>query len=239
LSGYVHNVDVARLRVGPSDRVADVGCGAGALAVALAGRGLDVTGVEPSSELRAAFSAAARARGVEERCAIVEGTVENLPFGDGELAAVVMTEVLEHVAHPAVALAELYRALAPGGAACVAVPTAGSERIFSFLHPRYIDNATHLHRFRRADLRSLLGDAGFRVERIEGRNFASSVVWLFHALLRSDSDHAGRIHEHLWIDRWIGRLFGVLERVRLSEPITAVGNRVFPKSWYVYAVKPP
>ena len=238
MTAYVDNVDLGRLRLSSGERVADVGCGDGSLAVALADRGLDVIGVEPSPELREAFERSARGLSLQRRCAVVDGTVERLPFPDGALQAVLMTEVLEHVPDPHRAVAELYRAIAPGGVLCLAVPTARSEWLFSKLHPRYVENATHLHRFRRADLQRLLTAVGFRVEHIEGRNFVPSVIWFFHALARSSSDHAGRIHEHLWIDTWVGRLFAALERVGLARPTVALGNRVFPKSWYVYAVKP-
>ena len=121
MSGYVGNVDLDALNVGPGDAVIDVGCGEGALAELLAGAGLRVTGVEPAAYLRERF--AARLAGVDSGGS-GGWLVERLPFGDGEVGAAVSTEVLEHVADPTAALRELHRVMRPGAVACVSVPTA-------------------------------------------------------------------------------------------------------------------
>ncbi len=232
----VENIDFGVLGVKPGDRVVDVGCAAGLLAEELAETGLTVVGVEPEAYLREDFERRMRSRGLDAR--VVSGTVERLPFADGEVQAAILTEVLEHVEDPATALRELNRVHAPGGVLCLSVPTSFTERLFSRLHPRYLSNATHLRIFEREQLVELIRRSGFEVIAIQGRNFAPSVSWIFHALLRSESDHAGVIKQHLWVDRVLGLVWGVLGRVRLLDPVLRAGNRVFPKSWYVYCRKP-
>lgn len=226
---YVGNVDLDALGVGPGDALIDVGCGEGALAELLAGAGLRVTGVEPAAYLRERFTA--RVAGNAE---VVDGVVERLPFGDGEVAAAVSTEVLEHVADPDAALRELYRVMRPGAVACVSVPTSFTELLFWRLHPRYAENSTHLRIFTRPELRRLIEANGFEVVRWEGRNFRPAVSWLFHAILRSRSDHAGVIQGHLWVDRVLDAGWRALDLVGLLGPVERLGNRVWPKSWYVY-----
>jgi SAM-dependent methyltransferase len=148
-----------------------------------------------------------------------------------------MTEVLEHVADPERVLGELHRVLAPEGRMCISVPTSFSERVYSRLHPRYSENATHVRIFPKHSLTDLLQRCGFRVIAVEGKNFIPAVHWVFHALLRSEADHTGAINQHVWVSRVVGGFFAVLERLRLLGAVTAAGNRIFPKSWYVYAEK--
>jgi SAM-dependent methyltransferase len=50
------------------------------------------------------------------------GSLEKLPFSDGEFDAVIMKHVLEHTPTPQTALAEVRRILSPGGAVLIALP---------------------------------------------------------------------------------------------------------------------
>ena len=94
-------------------RVADVGCGTGRLALALAAAGCAVTGVDPSG----ASLAVARSKPGADRVTWIHGTASSLP--DASFDAVVMTS---HVAQFLVdddewagALRDVRRSLADGG----------------------------------------------------------------------------------------------------------------------------
>jgi hypothetical protein len=129
---------------------------------------------------------------------------------------------------------ELGRVMRPGAVACVSVPTSFTELLYWRLHPRYAANATHLRIFTKPELRRLIEANGFEVVRWEGRNFRPAVSWVFHSLLRSPSDHAGVIQDHLWVDRVLDAGWRALDVVGLLGPVERLGNRVWPKSWYVY-----
>lgn len=87
-------------------RILDLGCGDGALTERLARSGATIVGVDPSPE----FVAAARARGLDAH--LMSG--ENLSF-DGEFDAVFSNAALHWVRGQDAMLANVRRALKPGG----------------------------------------------------------------------------------------------------------------------------
>ena len=97
-------------------RVLDVGCGGGFTCEFLARRGAQVWGVDPS----APCIAAAQRHAAQEHLPIAYtcAAAEHLPYADHSFDAVVCVDVLEHVAAPAQAVAEISRVLGPGGLFC-------------------------------------------------------------------------------------------------------------------------
>lgn len=84
-----------------------------------------------------------------------DGTV---PVDDASVDVVLSTQVLEHVADPAVYLRECHRVLRPGGQLLL------STHGIMVYHPDPVD----LWRWTGAGLQRAVADAGFEVERFEG-----------------------------------------------------------------------
>jgi demethylmenaquinone methyltransferase/2-methoxy-6-polyprenyl-1,4-benzoquinol methylase len=99
---------VARAVV-PGDRVLDVCCGTGDLAIAAARRGGRVTGVDFSEPMLE------RARRKSRAVEWVHADALALPFGDGEFDAATVGFGIRNVADLEAGLAELRRVLRPGG----------------------------------------------------------------------------------------------------------------------------
>jgi ubiquinone/menaquinone biosynthesis C-methylase UbiE len=102
-------------RVNADTRVLDVCCGPGLVAGAAVARGARVAGVDFSSAMLAI------ARAAQPRVEFAQGDAEALPYADGSFDAVVANFGVHHVPHPAAALAEMHRVLAPGGRAAFTV----------------------------------------------------------------------------------------------------------------------
>jgi ubiquinone/menaquinone biosynthesis C-methylase UbiE len=97
------------LRVGAGDTVVDVGCGAGAAVDELAGRAASAIGVDTSEQM----IEVSKKRFPEREFRLA--SAYDLPLRDAAVAAYRAERVYQHLDRPADALAEAYRALAPGG----------------------------------------------------------------------------------------------------------------------------
>jgi len=102
----------------PGARVLDLGCAFGYGTRGIA-RHYDTDGLDASpAYIRRARRAVPAAR-------FTLGVAERLPYPDARFDAVVMLDVLEHVADERAAVAEIARVLRPGGLVIVSVPHTG------------------------------------------------------------------------------------------------------------------
>jgi ubiquinone/menaquinone biosynthesis C-methylase UbiE len=152
-------VDLARLQLG--DRVLDVGCGTGTLAITAKWRvGLNgrVYGIDASPEMIARASKKAKKAGVE--VVFNHGVVEALPFPDGYFDAVLSTLMLHHLPREArtQCAREMRRVLKPGGRVlAVDFGSSGKKRgLLARIHPRH--GSVSL-----GDIIAVLNDAGLKI----------------------------------------------------------------------------
>lgn len=106
--------DYVLKRVTTGIRIADVGCGGGLLAEALAAGGLQVTAIDAAAPLIDVARLHLKESGltVDYRAQSVAGLADEQP---GAFQAVSCMEMLEHVDDPQAILADCRRLLAPGG----------------------------------------------------------------------------------------------------------------------------
>ena len=113
--------------VAPPGPVADLGCGPGAHALALARRGYDVVGVDGSPRMVEVARARA-ARDEVDATFDVHDVSAPLRFADASLGGVLANLVLQHLPHPAAFIAEIRRCLRPGGHLLITAPPATARR---------------------------------------------------------------------------------------------------------------
>lgn len=112
----------------PPGPVADLGCGPGAHALALARRGYDVVGLDGSPRM----VEVARTRSGRDK---VDATFEvhdvsaPLRFADASLGGVLVILVLQHLAHPGAFIAEIRCCLRPGGHVLITAPARDSRPV--------------------------------------------------------------------------------------------------------------
>jgi ubiquinone/menaquinone biosynthesis C-methylase UbiE len=113
-----HYVISKALKLQDHGEAADLGCGAGQLAMEMARNapGLHVTGIDLSEKLLADARQSAEHAGREGRVEFRLGNVEQIPFPDQSLDLVISTISLHHWNDPTRVLGEIERILKPGGA---------------------------------------------------------------------------------------------------------------------------
>lgn len=104
---------VRRLGLGAGDRVLDVACGAGNVALAAARAEATVTGLDFAPKLLAQARAQAAAEGLEIQ--FDEGDAEALPYADAAFDVVTSAFGVMFAPRPQLAAAELLRVCRPGG----------------------------------------------------------------------------------------------------------------------------
>jgi SAM-dependent methyltransferase len=146
------------------ERVLDVGCGAGALAYAVAPTAREVVAVDNDPSM---VEVARRSAPGNVRVELADG--EQLPFGPGEFEVGATLRTLHHTEHPGRLVTELVRVTKPGGTVLVVDQLA----------PADAEQARALNEFERArdrttarvlteqELRDLLGRRGLALRRAE------------------------------------------------------------------------
>jgi SAM-dependent methyltransferase len=140
-------------------RVLDVGAGTGEQVAELIRLGYESVGLEPNAQ------AVEIARG--QRRPVRHGTAEAPPFADASFDTVILSQVVEHLVDPIVALASLRRLIRPGGRLIVLTPNVHGvpRRLFgnewAHWHPPY-----HVHLFGRRQLRRAIAQAGYRLVQV-------------------------------------------------------------------------
>jgi len=175
-------------------------------------RPVEVTGVEvmPTHAQRA------RERGID----VVEADVEDgLPFPDAAFDVVTANQVIEHIRHTDVLLAEIRRMLAPGGIACISTnnlcswhnvislalglqppPVHVSDEVIvgNPLNPEdgwpHEDwGRSHVRLFSARALTELAAHHGLRLERMTPVGYYPLPPWVARAAARADARHCAFI----------------------------------------------
>jgi SAM-dependent methyltransferase len=132
----------------------------------------DAEGVDVSEDALAFC----RERGLDK---VKLGAGEELPYEDGTFDLVTAFDVVEHMDDDLAGLREMRRVLRPGGHVLLFVPT------FMFLWGVQDDVSNHRRRYRLSELRRVLEEAGFEIERTTYANITFFLpILLMRKLMR-------------------------------------------------------
>lgn len=170
----------------PGARMLDVGAAYGYSVAEARAAGWDAHGLEVSTAAAAAAREAAAGR-------VVAADALRTPFADASFDAVTLWDVLEHLADPRAAIAEVARLLAPRGRLVLTTGDVGSwvARLSGARWHLYT-LPEHLFFFSRASLRLLLERHGLRVEEMRADSAVYTLGYLAERLRKSLLGHRVR-----------------------------------------------
>ena len=156
-----------------TNRLLDVGCGAGNLLQAARSNGWNAQGLDVAAN----SIKHVRELGFEG----FHGELHKANFPSQHFDVITAAEILEHLAEPRLLLEEIARALRPGGLLWTTTPHARglSARLLG-IKWRCVWPPEHLQLFSVAGLKALLHDVGFREVRV--RTTGGNPIEIFHAL---------------------------------------------------------
>jgi SAM-dependent methyltransferase len=210
IAGFVE--DICSRVTDRRPRILDVGCGTGANLLLLSKYG-EAEGVDVSEDALAFC----RERGLDK---VRLGAGEDLPYEDATFDLVTAFDVVEHMDDDLAGLSEMRRVLRPGGRVLLFVPT------FMFLWGLQDEVSNHRRRYRLPQLRRVLEQAGFEIERTTYANITFfAPILLVRKLMRltgirTDTENSinvpalngvlGRVlGAESWILRYMNLPFGV------------------------------
>ncbi len=213
IAGFVE--EICRRVTDRRPRILDVGCGTGANLLMLSKYG-DAEGVDISEDALAFC----RDRGLDK---VRLGAGEELPYDDATFDLVTALDVVEHMDNDLAGLKEMRRVLRPGGRVLLFVPT------FMFLWGLQDDVSHHRRRYRLSQLRRVLEEAGFKIERTTYANITFFVPILIIRQLMRVTGLKAESENNINVSAFngvLGKLFGaeswILRRMNLPFGVSGL-----------------
>jgi len=164
---------------GLGKRLLEVGCGIGSDLEWARQRGWDVHGLELSESA----VQIAKNQGLDVQCS----TFESANLSSNSFDCIIMSQVLEHLYSPKLALERCHELLRPGGLLLVAVPKFDSwtrHALGNVWHN--LQFPIHLHHFNQSVLERMIRNAGFQVREVR---LSSRLLNLIYALRKMKQFH--------------------------------------------------
>lgn len=203
-------------------KILDAGCGTGGLAVQL-----QKLGQVRAVDLHPSAVAYATSRGVD----VVQSSLLELPFADGEFDLVTCVDVIYHrnIDSDVAALSQLKRVLKPGGVLVMRVP-ARSE-----LHSSHDDLVWTERRYSRRALAESLKQAGLVAEQI---SYCHGLLYL-PALVKAKLDKLAKSKEHSAVEETSSLVNAIAQKVLMAESSLVIGGLNLPIGLGIVAVARP
>ena len=168
----LHRELIEEARLAPGQRVLDIGCGTGSLAVLLREEHpqVEMVGLDPDPKALAIARRKAERAGVAVR--FEQGYGDALPFGNESFDRVTSSLMFHHLdlATRRGMLRDILRVLRPGGSFHLLDFGRSEERRSDGLLARFLSSAEHMRENGDARVAAMLGEAGFEgVERVDAR----------------------------------------------------------------------
>lgn len=240
--GKISTIDINYFPINKDTKILDLGCGDGSKSIdfskIFAEQGISILAADKdNSGLRVLRDRIGKNNLKNIRILKLKADNKSLPLKNSLFDRVILSEVLEHIKDIDSMIAEIYRVLKPNGLLCLSIPTNYSEKFYYFFNPLYLKKAGHIHIFTEREIIFLLNKYKFSISKIKKENFVFALFWLIASILKINPSSNGKAEKDIWLFNFYFKIWGLIHALGLSESLTSIGNKIFPKSLYFYAKK--
>lgn len=234
----MNTIKYNRLNLENDQFLLDMGCGEGRHSIgALLETSANVVGLDLSlNDLNIAKS---RLRDfdlskIETNCTFGVSNINDIPFENASLDAVICSEVLEHIDSPEESIKELIRVLKPGGVMALSVPRYLPELICWKLSEEYSKTpGGHVRIFRHSQLKQLALDNGLEYESFHWAHGLHSPYWWLQCLFWGTKDKSFIVKQYHRFLVW-----DLMQNPLLTRVLEAILQPLIGKSLVMYFRKP-
>ena len=216
----------------------DMGCGEGRHSIgALLETPANIVGMDLSFEdLKTAQSRLKDFDTSELRtsCTFGLGNINDIPFEDSSLDAVICSEVLEHVDSPNESVKELVRVLKPGGVMALSVPRYLPELICWKLSKEYSKTpGGHVRIFKHKELKNLAISNGLEYQSFHWAHGLHSPYWWLQCLFWKTKENSFLIRQYHKLLVW-----DLMKKPLFTKILESILQPLMGKSLVMYFRKP-
>jgi len=183
-------------------KLLDIGCGNGAFIKLASSLGWNAQGMDPDPD---AVTAARKAGSM-----VTQGGFPHTGMPDEQFDVVTLSQVIEHVHDPIIALREVHRILKPGGKIWIATPNLdGAGNHLFKCHWRGLEPPRHLVIFNGSSLKIACERSGFVNPVLQRQPFTAAWYFMTSLRIKRNQDPTQLEGETLtmrmrWHARWVG-----------------------------------
>ncbi|MFH1153410.1 MAG: methyltransferase domain-containing protein [Pseudomonadota bacterium] len=232
-------VDFNYLDLKPGQRILDIGCGEGRHTAGACDQskvfcvGADMNPDDLVTS-RKRLELHTRLSGSMAAWALAAADITGLPFADSSFDTLICSEVLEHIPHDAMAMAELNRVLKPGGCLAVSVPRQWPESICWCLSSDYGNVPPgHIRIYRKKQLIRQFTDFGFSLTRVHYAHSLHAPYWWLKCLVGLDNTRSVVVNAYHRFLVW-----DMMKKPRITRIMDRILNPILGKSVVLYFTKP-
>lgn len=235
----MQTIDFERLKIHPSHKVLDIGCGEGrhtlftrffTPADLVIGIDINCQDVQQARMKEDDFGASIS---VSKHSCYLAGDALKLPFCDQQFDIIICSEVLEHIPNYTQVLCEIDRVLKPGGQFAVSVPRYWPEKICWWLSREYHEvKGGHVRIFTTRKLKNALKPLGFTFLHRHWAHALHSPFWWLRCALWNRQEHSRVIQLY---HRFL--LWDLMKKPRFSRYLEKLLNPLIGKSVVLYYTK--
>ena len=167
-------------------------------------------------------------------CTFGIGNINDIPFEDSSLDAVICSEVLEHVDSPNESVKELVRVLKPGGVMALSVPRYLPELICWKLSKEYSKTpGGHVRIFKHKELKNLAISNGLEYQSFHWAHGLHSPYWWLQCLFWKTKENSFLIRQYHKLLVW-----DLMKKPLFTKILESILQPLIGKSLVVYFRKP-